>query len=145
MPPKSPKISCNGSFNHRIKVRNSVIIEGRYKKNRDSKSDRQAQTVVGREIRRNKHELGQYNALLAHDNACKKELAKPKHRKFTDEVKAYVSKLLQDDFSSEQITGIAKNQGVECLSHVTIYQFVWNDKWDKGTLYKHLRNKGRRY
>jgi len=102
-------------------------------------------SVVGREIKRNSNELGQYNALLAHDNARKRELAKPKHRKFTDEVKAYVSNLLQDDFSPEQITGIAKKQGVECVSHETIYQFVWNDKRGKGTLYQHLRNKGRRY
>jgi IS30 family transposase len=102
-------------------------------------------SVVGREIKRNAHELGQYNALFAHDIARKRELTKPKHRRFTDEVKAYVSNLLQADFSPEQITGTAKKQGVECVSHETIYQFVWNDKRDKGTLHQHLRNKGRRY
>jgi IS30 family transposase len=31
------------------------------------------------------------------------------------------------------------------VSHETIYQFVWADKKKKGYLYKHLRNRGKKY
>ena len=102
-------------------------------------------SVVSRELKRNANDSGLYNAQFAHENARQRALKKAKHRKFTDEVKAYVSALLRDDFSPEQISGIAKKHGIGCVSHETIYQFVWSDKKDKGTLYQHLRNKGRRY
>ena len=102
-------------------------------------------SVVCRELKRNSDDSGQYNAQLAHENARQRVFKKAKYRKFTDEVKAYVCALLKDDFSPEQISGIANKHGIECVSHETIYQFVWKDKKDKGTLYQHLRNKGRRY
>ncbi len=32
-----------------------------------------------------------------------------------------------------------------CVSPERIYQFVWKDKKDGGTLYRHLRTRGRKY
>jgi IS30 family transposase len=34
---------------------------------------------------------------------------------------------------------------VECVSHERIYQYVWADKKAKGSLFTHLRRKGRKY
>ena len=48
-------------------------------------------------------------------------------------------------YSPEQIVGIAKKEGLPCVSHERIYQHIWSDKRRKGTLYTHLRSKGRRY
>ena len=36
-------------------------------------------------------------------------------------------------------------ENIPCVSHERIYQFIWNDKKQGGQLYKHLRNKGKRY
>lgn len=103
-------------------------------------------SVISRELKRNADNLTrQYKAQIAHDNARQRELSKTKHRRFTDDVKAYVTGLLLKDYSPEQIAGVAKKEGRGNVSHETIYQFVWRDKKAKGDLYQHLRNNGRRY
>ncbi|MDR0207157.1 MAG: hypothetical protein LBI45_07890 [Bacteroidales bacterium] len=60
-------------------------------------------------------------------------------------IKQFVIINLKDDLSPEQIAGRAKYESMECVSRETIYRFVWEDKKKGGVLYKHLRNKGRRY
>lgn len=102
-------------------------------------------SVISRELKRNANDSGVYNAQMAHEKARKREMLKAKRNKFTDEVKAHVKKLLKKDYSPEQIVGFSKKNGIECVSHETIYQFVWNDKKNKGALHLHLRNKGRKY
>ncbi len=52
---------------------------------------------------------------------------------------------IKDDLSPEQIVGTAKKEGIPCVSHERIYQHLWNDKKQGGTLYTHLRTKGKRY
>lgn len=49
------------------------------------------------------------------------------------------------DFSPEQIVGRAKVDGIQCVSHETIYAFIKKDKKTSGTLYLHLRTKGKSY
>jgi len=49
------------------------------------------------------------------------------------------------DYSPEQIVGICKKEGLECVSIERIYQFIWNDKRNGGRLHHHLRSKGTRY
>jgi len=46
---------------------------------------------------------------------------------------------LKLDWSPEQVSGWLKNEEEICLSHERIYQHVWADKCQGGTLYKHLR------
>jgi IS30 family transposase len=38
-----------------------------------------------------------------------------------------------------------KKNNQQTLSYESIYQMIWKDKKAKGTLYEHLRRKGRRY
>lgn len=52
---------------------------------------------------------------------------------------------LKQDFSPEQIVGRAAIEGKEVVSHERIYQYIWKDKRAGGKLYKHLRNKGKKY
>ena len=70
---------------------------------------------------------------------------KPKKKSFDKKVKQYVIYWLKNDYSPEQIVGRAKLKGENCVSHKTIYRFIWKDKNNGGTLYEHLRRKGRRY
>jgi IS30 family transposase len=103
-------------------------------------------SVLSRELRRNSDKrTGEYNPELAQRKYEKRQKEKPKFIHFTDMIKQFVIINLKDDLSPEQIAGRAKYESFECVSHETIYRFVWEDKKKGGVLYKHLRNKGRRY
>lgn len=103
-------------------------------------------SVVSREISRNKDKRsGKYDYLLAQRKSEARKEEKPHAVKFNSEIKEYVTERLKDKLSPEQIAGEAKLKGVECVSHETIYQYIWHDKKQNGRLYIHLRNKGKRY
>ena len=53
--------------------------------------------------------------------------------------------MIKEDLSPEQISGVLKKNGKINFSHESIYQMIWEDKKRKGSLYQHLRRKGRRY
>lgn len=65
--------------------------------------------------------------------------------KFTKEVEGFVIEKIQEDWSPEQISGYAKRLGLFSISHERIYQFLIQDKFDGGKLYKHLRHKNKKY
>ena len=103
-------------------------------------------SVISREVSRNSDTRnGKYRAELAHRKAKGRHAAKKKKKYFTREIEAYVRKYIAQDYSPEQIRGRAILEDVSCVSHERIYQFIWNDKKNGGRLYKHLRNKGKRY
>jgi len=103
-------------------------------------------SVVSREIRRNADaRSGKYKDDLAHRKYLKRQEYKAKSRTFTPEVEEYIRDKLRLKYSPEQIAGVAKKNGDKCVSHERIYQFIWKDKRQKGTLYLDLRNKGRHY
>jgi len=105
-----------------------------------------AKTTVYREIERNcDARNGKYNAGLAQRKYSQRMTEKPKHIRFSADVKAYVLSKLRWEFSPEQIAGVAKLEKRDCVSHETIYQYIWGDKKNGGDLHKHLRRKGRRY
>jgi len=103
-------------------------------------------SVISREIRRNcDMRNGAYRADLAHRKYQERLEQKPKCKKFTEQIKETIHRLLEEDFSPEQIVGRCKLEGKPCVSHEQIYQYVWEDKRHKGKLYLHLRHKGRKY
>jgi IS30 family transposase len=103
-------------------------------------------SVLSRELRRNCDlRSGNYLPDLAHRKYKKRLKEKPKFIHFTEEIKAMVIDRLNEDFSPEQISGRAKLEGKDCVSHETVYQFVWADKKKGGKLYTHLRNRGKKY
>lgn len=105
-----------------------------------------AKTTVYREIVRNcDARNGTYNAGLAQRKYRQRMVEKAKHTRFTPDVKAYVISQLKWEYSPEQIAGLAKREKRFCVSHETIYQYIWEDKKKGGDLHKHLRRKGRRY
>lgn len=103
-------------------------------------------SVVSREIKRNSDLRNRrYRAVLAHQKAQARHSSKPKVKHWTTGVKLYVDEQLEKGYSPEQITGRARRDGVICVSHERIYQYVWKDKKSGGTKYKLLRNNGKRY
>ena len=86
-----------------------------------------------------------YRADLAHRKYQERLEQKPKPHKFTEQIKETIHRLLEEDFSPEQIVGRCKLEGKPCVSHEQIYQYVWEDKRHKGKLYLHLRHRGRKY
>jgi IS30 family transposase len=103
-------------------------------------------SVVSRELKRNSdHRSGIYSHALAQRKYRERMDHKPKYIRFSSDVQAYVEHGIRKDFSPEQIAGIARNQSVVCVSHERIYQYIWADKKNGGTLYKHLRTHGKRY
>ena len=105
-----------------------------------------SRTTIDREIARNSDKRnGNYRADLAQRRCKKRHSDKNKKIKFTAEVKHYVTKLLLEDFSPEQIVGFADRGGHEVVSHEAIYKFIWADKASGGTLHKHLRHQGKKY
>ena len=103
-------------------------------------------SVISREIKRNCDARNQvYKASLAQRKYEQRLVSKPKYKKFNDEMKQAVKELIEEDLSPEQIVGVMKKEGKPIVSHEWIYQFIWKDKKQKGTLHLHLRRKGREY
>lgn len=103
-------------------------------------------SVVSREIGRNcDQRSGVYKAKLAQFKYESGLLSKPKAVKVTTAIKQQTIKLLEQDYSPEQISGYLKKEGRETMSPEWIYQLIWKDKKSNGNLHTHLRRKGRRY
>ena len=103
-------------------------------------------SAISRELRRNcDGRSGEYRHELAQRKCLERHQRKPKKIHFTEQIKQYVNKWINEDYSPEQIIGRAKLEEKECVSHERIYQYIWKDKKEKGSLYQHLRRKGRKY
>lgn len=103
-------------------------------------------SVICREIKRNCDGRSLiYKATLAQSKYEHRQKVKPKQFKFTDEIRLEVMGMIEQDYSPEQVSGVLKKNGGTTISHEWIYQFIWKNKKKKGTLYTHLRHKGRRY
>ncbi|MEI7501144.1 MAG: IS30 family transposase [Bacteroidota bacterium] len=122
------------------------VMKGKLKQSEIAEAIDKDKSIVSRELKRNCDKRnGFYNADLAQRKYERRQREKPKHRRFTTEVEDYVKEQLSKDFSPEQIAGRAKVDGVTCVSHESIYQYIWGDKRKKGDLHTHLRHKGRKY
>lgn len=107
---------------------------------------KRSKSTVSREIKRNCDARNLvYRYELADKKSAKRQAEKPKHISFTPEVIKDVEALIQDDLSPEQASNILSKNGKSSVSHETIYQYIWKDKQNGGTLFLHLRNKGKRY
>ena len=101
---------------------------------------------IYRELNRNSDQRSSiYKANLASQKCEKRHEEKPKNQCFSLEIKNYVRALIEEDLSPEQVVGKSIKDGVLCVSHETIYKYVWNDKKKGGDLYKHLRTQGKTY
>ena len=105
-----------------------------------------SKSTISRELKRNSDQRNKtYKYDLAQKKYEKRQKEKPKKIKLTSELKKYIEEKIKEDLSPEQIYGESKLKDIECVSHETIYQYIWTNKKQGGVLYKHLRRHGRRY
>jgi len=94
--------------------------------------------TICRELKRNRGGKG-YRPKQAQIKADKRRAQAAKAVKMTAAVIVLIEAKIVLDWSPEQITGWLKaNLGIG-ISHERIYQHIWSDKRQGGTLYQHLR------
>lgn len=96
-------------------------------------------STISRELKRNTGQRG-YRPKQAHIKALTRREEASKMIKMTPEVITLIEAKIQLEWSPEQVCGwLGVDQNVS-ISHERIYQHVWADKRQGGTLYKHLRH-----
>jgi len=104
-------------------------------------------SVIVREVKRNKDKNGIYRADFAQAKANLRKRRKKKRKLDIDEdLKLYTIEQLQNGLSPEQIAGKLKNRLEpklidRCVSHETIYQFIYVGQGRFLGLYQYLRRK----
>jgi transposase, IS30 family len=123
-----------------------VLHQENYSQTEISKRLGRNKSVICNELKRNSDlRNGVYKAELAQKKTDNRHRKKNKIIYFTDEVKKLVDAGLLEDYSPEQIVGLARKRGLNCVSHECIYQYIWKDKKAHGELYKKLRTQGKNY
>ncbi len=113
-------------------------------------------STIYREINRNTPKRGRgakvYKASSAQLKTENRHKQKPKAIRFTDDLKTTVYKqITEEKLSPELIAGSAKQNNRFCVSHETIYKWIWQSKHGNKQkdrkykqLCKHLKHYGRR-
>ena len=104
------------------------------------------QSVVSREIKRNSGLRGYRFKQAQTKSTTRRKEASERERKMTPDVVLLIEeKLTSEQWSPEQISGWLRLKGKTSVSHECIYQHIYADKRQGGTLYKHLRRSGKKY
>lgn len=99
---------------------------------------------ISRELTRNKGLRG-YRPKQANELAIQRRKEAFKASKLTSEIINWINNLLCDDLSPEQIAGRIELETKVSLHHETIYQYIYNDKYLGGELYKYLTRACKKY
>jgi len=94
-------------------------------------------STVSRELSRNAGLKG-YRPIQAHQKCLERRNDKAQPR-LPERTWRLVNLLLRQDWSPEQICNRLAKTFDLTISHEWIYQYILSDKYDGGTLYKHLR------
>lgn len=98
-----------------------------------------AASTIHRELARTKDHRGRYKACLGDSQARGRRRRAKGPWKLCGDLLAEVIRLLQLDYSPEQISGWLKSTTSWRISHEAIYRHIWADKAAGGVLYLHLR------
>ena len=103
-------------------------------------------TTINNELKRNTGKRG-YRHQQAHKKAtARKHQTKPHLKKLTPDMVAIIEeKLTQEQWSPQQISAWLKLSRGLRISPETIYQHIYQDKENGGSLYTHLRRKSKAY
>jgi len=122
------------------------MLQSGYTQSKIAQTLNRDKSVISRELKRNCNlQTGNYSADLAHRKCTTRHVKKPKHKKLTPEIRAFIIEKLEDKLSPEQIVGYCKQNGIACVSHQWIYHLVWENKRRNGKLCKNLRSRGKPY
>ncbi len=102
-------------------------------------------STIGRELKRNSTTLKHYLPSLAQQFSKDRQKDKKHFSFFSTEMKSFIqSKMEKEQWSPEQIKGYCMVNGISMVSHEWIYQYVYKDMKQEGTLYKQLRTQHKR-
>ncbi len=97
-------------------------------------------STISRELARNCSPWdGSYRPSKAQEQSNGRRSRSRRNRRFGSKDWRRVEHLLRKKWSPEQIAGVLRNKGDLSISHETIYRYVWDDRWNGGSLYKELR------
>lgn len=100
-----------------------------------------SESTIYRELKRNSNKRG-YGAFYAQQQCDIRKERYGRIRKFTPSIEQYIrKKLIEEQWSPEQIVGYAKSQDIPIVSIERIYQYIREDKANGGDLWKHTRHK----
>ena len=100
-------------------------------------------STVCRELSRNSSP--KYSAETAHVTARIRHKKKPRKIKSTQTIKIYIGQKLKEHWSPQQISGRLHVDKNLFISYETIYQYIYKNLRQGGTLYKHLRHQNKKY
>jgi transposase, IS30 family len=119
-----------------------VMLQQNYKQIDIANAIGKDKSVVSREIKRNcDNRNGEYRSNLAQRKRDSRQKERKRSKKLTDEVAIIIKEKLEEKWSPEQITNRCKQQGIDMVSHESIYQFIKEDKDQGGVLHKNMRRK----
>ena len=97
-------------------------------------------STIYREVARNAYAYdGAYRPLHAVKKTNGRRRRSRRNRRYTPGHFAPIERLLREDYSPQQIVGRLRLEGVQVMSHETIYLHIWADKAHGGSLWRHLR------
>lgn len=97
-------------------------------------------STIYREVVRNSAKSDRaYRPGFAVEKANGRRRRSRRNRRYAPEHFAVIERLLREDLSPEQIVGRLRLEGVQVMSHETIYLHIWADRAHGGTLWRHLR------
>jgi IS30 family transposase len=103
-------------------------------------------TTIGRELKRNRARGGYRSKSAGVKASARRAHASTRPRKMTSELLALIEeKLISEQWSPDQISGWLVKEDMGDISAECIYQHIWTDKKQGGTLHKHLRHGGKKY
>jgi len=101
---------------------------------------------IYREIKRNSRQRGSYDALFANQSAEIRKERFANTRKLNSRMIYFIKEKLENQqWSPEQIKGYCDKNNIPMVSHERIYQFIYADQSQGGSLYKHLRTGNNKY
>lgn len=100
-------------------------------------------STISRELRRNARE-GRYRPQEAHQRATARRSRSRRRWYFADWQLQMAISLIRLDWSPEQVSCWLRLHRVCSISHQTLYRYIWYDAFYGGSLFRHLRQAGKR-
>ena len=102
-------------------------------------------STISRELRRNTGGNGYRHQHAQRLATARRFEASSTPTKMTEGMISYIEeKITKEQWSPEQISGVLAANDTP-VSHTRIYQHIWQDRLSGGSIYTHLRSKGKKY
>ena len=124
----------------------SWMLEKKYSKTQIASELGVSRSTIHRELRRNRNRNSKvYDPALAHEKYRKRMRDKPKRVRFSEEMRQLAREKLEKElWSPEQISGRCRLEGIDMVSHETLYRWIYNGRGRDSHLRDHLRHRGRK-